>query len=208
MSQTAANDSSRLELDKAFRYAVTLAWQDFMKPIEPRSIRVEYVCEPGTPLDHLSVWSARAGGYRDLVCDFWTSASLSHPAGARFEDRYHSEILAQALLFVTKHQGQFTRPADAGRHGLVLIHSPDADDHTEAASWMKGVQAFGIETSLEEAHELPGAQAQHQEEKAWTTAEEEPSHHKSNATVCDESVEPPAKTPASNHFELRYAWPE
>ena len=47
MSQTVANDSSRLELDKAFRYAVTLAWQDFMKPIEPRSIRVEYVCESG-----------------------------------------------------------------------------------------------------------------------------------------------------------------
>ena len=41
MSQTVANDSSRLELDKALRYAVTLAWQDFTKPIEPRfNIRV------------------------------------------------------------------------------------------------------------------------------------------------------------------------
>ena len=70
MSQTVGNDSSRLELDKAFRYAVTLAWQDFMKPIEPRSIRVEYMCEPGTPLDHLSVWSARGAGYRDLSAIF------------------------------------------------------------------------------------------------------------------------------------------
>jgi hypothetical protein len=208
MSQTVANDSGRLELDKAFRYAVTLAWQDFMKPTEPRSIRVEYLCEPGSPLDHLSVWSARGGGYRDLVCDFWTSASLARPTGARFEGRYHSEVLAQALLFVMKHQGQFARPADAGRHGLVLIHPPDADDRREAASWMKEVQAFGIEASLEEAHERPGAQAERQEERAWMTAEEEASLHKRKAALSDESVEAPAKTHASNHFELRYAWPE
>ena len=209
MSQTVGNDSSRLELDKAFRYAVTLAWQDFMKPIEPRSIRVEYMCEPGTPLDHLSVWSARGAGYRDLVCDFWTAASPAHPTGARFEGRYHSDILAQALLFVMKNQGQFTRPADAGRHGLVLIHPPDADDRREAASWMKvDDQAFGIEASLEEANRRSGAQAQHQEGKAWTSGEEEARLHERRAFVSHESVEVPAKTHASNYFELRYAWPE
>jgi hypothetical protein len=73
-----------LELDSAFRYAVTLAWGDLMKPIEPRSIRVEYLSEPGTALDHLSVWSVWAGGYQDLVCDFWAFASLAHPGGAGF----------------------------------------------------------------------------------------------------------------------------
>jgi hypothetical protein len=208
MSQTVASDNGRLELDKAFRYALTLAWQDFAKPTEPRSIQVEYLCEPGSPLDHLSVWSTRAGGYRDLVCDFWTSLSPTHPAGTRFEDRYHSEILAQALLFVMKHQGQFARPADAGRHGLVLIHPPDADDRREAASWMRGMRAFGIEASLDEAHERPGAQAQHQDKKAWTTAGEDASLHKRNTTVSDGSVGVPAKTHASNYFELRYAWPE
>ena len=208
MSQTVANDSGRLELDSAFRYAVTLAWQDFMKPTEPRSIRVEYLCEPGRPLDHLSVWSVRAGGYRDLVCDFWTSASLAHPTGARFEDRCYSDALAQTLLFVMKNQGHFTRPADAGRHGLVLIHPPDADDRREAVTWMKGVQAFGIEASPEEAHERPGAQAQHQEEKAWTSAEDEAPLHEPRATLSDETVEVPAKTHASHYFELRYAWPE
>ena len=67
-----------------------------------------------------------------------------------------------------KHQGQFTRPADAGRHGLVLIHPPDADDRREAASWMKvDDQDFGIEASLEEANRRSGAQARHQEGKAW-----------------------------------------
>ena len=61
MSQTVETNSSLLELDKAFQYAVTLAWEDLMTPIEPRAIRVEYLCEPGSALDHLSVWSVRAG---------------------------------------------------------------------------------------------------------------------------------------------------
>ncbi len=182
MSQTVANDSNRLELDRAFRYAVTLAWQDFMKPTEPRSIRVEYVCEPGTPLDHLSVWSARGAGYRDLVCDVWTSASLAHPAGTRFEGRYHSDVLAQALLFVMKNQGQFMRSADAGPHGLVLIHPPDAADRSEAATWMKSVPALGIEAALEEGNRRTGAQAQHQEE-AWTSGEEGARLHERHAFV-------------------------
>jgi hypothetical protein len=208
MSQTVANDSSRLELDGAFRYAVTLAWQDFVKPTEPRSIRVEYACEPGTPLDHLSVWSARGGGYRDLVCDFWTSASLARPTGARFEGRYSSDVLAQALLFVMKNQSQFTRPADAGPHGLVLIHPPDADDRREAASWMKSVQPLGIEAISESANERTGARAEHQEKRAWTSGEEEARLHEPRAFVSHESVDVPARTHASNHFELRYAWPE
>ena len=208
MSQTVETHSSRFELDKAFRYAVTLAWQDFMEPTEPRSIRVEYLCEPGTALDHLSVWSVRAGGYQDLVCDCWTSASLAHPSGACFGNRYDSNVLARALLFVMNNQGQFARPADAGRHGLVLIYPPDGDDHMEAATWMKGVQALGIGANPEEAHARPRAQAQHQEEKAWTSTDEEAHLHEHNATVSDEPVEAPARTNAAKYFELRYAWPE
>jgi hypothetical protein len=208
MSQIVETHSSRLELDNAFRHAVTLAWEDLMKPTEPRSIRVEYLCEPGTALDHLSVWSARTGGYQDLVCDFWISGSLTHPSGACFGNRYYSDVLAQSLLFVMKNQNEFTRPADAGRHGLVLIYPPDADDRIEAATWMKGVQALGIEASPEEAHERPRAQAQRQEEKAWTSTDEEVHLHECNATVSDETVEAPARTNAASYFELRYAWPE
>jgi hypothetical protein len=185
MSKTVENLSSRLELDKAFKYAVTLAWEDLMTPIEPRAIRVEYLCEAGSPLDHLSVWSVRAGGYQDLLCDFWASASLAHPSGACFGNRHSSDKLAETFDFIMKNQGQFTRPADAGRHGLVLLYPPDADDRAEAATWMKGAQALGIEASPEEAH-----------------------HHERNATVSDEPVEARAKTHASNYFELRYAWPE
>jgi hypothetical protein len=142
MSLTAKTHSSPVELDRAFHYAVTLAWEDLMKPVEPRAIRVEYLYEPGSPLDHLSVWSVRAGGYQDLVCDFQSSASLAHPNGACFGNRYSSDKLAASLGFIMKNQGQFTRPADAGPHGLVLIHAPDADDRKEAAAWMKAARAL------------------------------------------------------------------
>jgi hypothetical protein len=142
MSLTAKTHSSPVELDRAFHYAVTLAWEDLMKPVEPRAIRVEYLSEPGSPLDHLSVWSVRAGSYQDLVCDFQSSASLAHPSGACFGNRYSSDKLAASLGFIMKNQGQFTRPADAGPHGLVLIHAPDADDRKEAAAWMKAARAL------------------------------------------------------------------
>src|SRR5438445_2117572 len=109
MSQTVETHNSRLELDTAFRYAVTLAWQDFRKLTEPRSMRVEYLCEPGTALDHLSVWSVRAGGYQDLVCDYWTCTSSAHPSGACFGNRHYIDKLAQNLDFIMKNQGVFTR---------------------------------------------------------------------------------------------------
>ena len=97
MLEITKTNSSLLEIDRAFQYAVTLAWEDLMTPIEPRAIRVEYLWEPGSPLDHLSVWSVRAGGYQDLVCDCWTWASLAHPDGARFGNRHSSDKLAATL---------------------------------------------------------------------------------------------------------------
>jgi len=196
MSETINTHSSPLELDKALQYAVTLAWEDLMKPAEPHLVRVEYLCEPGTVLDHLSVWSVRAGGYQDLVCDCWTWASLAHPRGAAFGNRHHSDKLAETLDFVMKNQGQFTRAADASRHGLVLIYAPDADDHRKAATWMKDLEAWGegIGASAEEAHRQPKIRAQHQEKKA--------------ATGTDGAIEVPANTNSANYFELRYAWPE
>jgi hypothetical protein len=176
-------DSSLLELDKAFQYAVTLAWEDLMTPIEPRAIRVEYLWEPGSPLDHLSVWSVRAGGYQDLVCDFRASAPLAHPSGACFGNRHSSDKLATALDFIMRNQGQFTRPADAGRHGLVLIHAPDADDRREAATWIKvaralqGAQAVGQAPVPSEDH--------HQDETASSRMDDEGYSSERAETVSD-----------------------
>ena len=133
-----------MEFDKALHFAVILAWEDLMKVSKPCSARVEYRSEPGIALDHLSVWSVKARGYQDLVCDYHTSASVVHPSGAHFTNEHHSDRLAQTLDFIMKNQGQFTRPADASRNGLVVISPPAEDDRTEAATWMRGIVAdFG-----------------------------------------------------------------
>ena len=144
----AINTQAQVEIDKALGYAVTLAWEEF-KAIRPRSIRVEYVCEPGAPLNHLSVWSARAGGYQDLVFDYRTWTSSAHPTGARSANG-RPEGLAQTLDFIMQHQNQFTRPPDAGRHGLVLIYPPAGNDCIEAAAWMRGIDAQEDGTSGEQ----------------------------------------------------------
>lgn len=128
-----------MELDKAFEFAVILAWEDMVKVSEPCSVRVEYRGEPGTHLDYMSVWSDKGGGYEDLVCDYWMWAS-AHPSGARFRNGHSSDQLAQTLDFIMKNQDQFTRPTDACRDGLVLIYPPTEDERMEAATWMRRAQ--------------------------------------------------------------------
>jgi len=127
-----------MELDKAFQFAVILAWEDLTKVSEPGSVRVEYRCKPGTPLDHVSVWATGAQGHQDLVCDYWTSASSTHPSGVQFENGYCSDRLAETLDMVMKNQGQFRRHADADRDGLTLIYAPAEDERTKAAAWIRG----------------------------------------------------------------------
>lgn len=162
MSDIAKTHPLSTGLDKAIKYAVTLAWGDLMKPSEPRSVRLEYLSEVGAELDHLSVWAVRAGGYQDLVCDCWTWASAAHPSGASFGDRQHSGTLAQTLDFVLKHQSEFVRPADAGRHGLVQIYPPDANDRAEAATWWGEVRAMRSDAGAGQPVLPPSVHAQAQ----------------------------------------------
>jgi hypothetical protein len=171
MSDTVKTWSLQLELDQALKYAVILAWEELTKPTEPRSVRVEYLFEPGTALDHLSVWSVGAAGYQDLVCDYWTWGSLAHPSGARFGSTHYSDKLAQTLVFVMTHQGQFTHPADAGRDGLVQIPPPDAEDRAEAATWMRDVQSLESEEGAREAPEPPDDHLRDEEARSRMDAE-------------------------------------
>jgi hypothetical protein len=129
-----------MELDKALQFAVIVAWEDLTKSNEARSVRVEYQGKPGTALDNVSVWSSKVWGYHDLVCD-WTSASSAHPSGVCFKNGHGSDKLADSLSFIMKNQDQFTRPADAGRNGLVLIDPPGVDERQEAATWMNQVRS-------------------------------------------------------------------
>jgi len=136
-----------MQLDKALKLAVILAWDDLIKVTDACSARVEYQCEPGTSLDYLSVWSVMAGGEQDLVCDYWTWTSSAHPSGIRFVKRYHSDPLAKALDFILKNQDQFTRPADACPDGLALIYPPTGEERAEAATWMSGVHGAATNVS-------------------------------------------------------------
>ena len=136
-----------MELDKVLEFAVILAWEDLVKAAAPRLIRVEYRCEPGTPLDHLCVWSVRAGGEQDLVCDYWTLTSPAHAGGARFRNGHYSDQLAQVLDFIMKNQDQFTRPADACRDGLILIDPPTERERTEAGAWKRDLQSAAADFS-------------------------------------------------------------
>jgi len=136
-----------MELDKVLRFAVILAWDDLMKASEPSSVRVEYQGKSGISLDRVSVWSAKAWGYHDLMCEYWTSASSDHPSGVCFKSGQASDKLAETLGFIMKNQDQFTRPADAGDHGLILIDPPSAEDRREAAAWMSQVRGSDISFS-------------------------------------------------------------
>ena len=53
-----------MELEKALQFALIVAWEDLNKA---RSVRVEYQGKPGTSLDNVSVWLAKAWGYHDLL---------------------------------------------------------------------------------------------------------------------------------------------
>ena len=135
-----------MELGKAFQFAVLSAWEDLIKVTTPSLVRVEYVCEPGVSLDSLSVWSVRAGGENDLVCDYSTRTSPAHASGIRFTNGYHCDRLAQTLDFIMKNQDKFTRRADACPNGLVLIYPPAGDERTGAATWTGAVH--GTATNL------------------------------------------------------------
>ena len=151
-----------MELDRAFGLAVVFAWGDLAKVSQPSSVRVEYRCEPGVPLEEVSVWSTGARGYQRRVCDYRTSASLSHPQGARFRNGYASDQLARTLDLVMKNQAQFTRPVDACCDGLALVYPPSDSDRAEASRWIKGTAGapgFGGAADQTTAHSMPPAAA-------------------------------------------------
>ena len=147
-----------MELDKAFELAVIFARDDWMKVTQPCSARVEYQREPETSLDYLSVWLVRAGGYQDLVCDYWTRSSSAHPTGVGFRNRHHSDRLAQTLDFVMKNQDQFSPclPSWPGSD------RPPEDERAEAATWMRQVHDapnFGEVGGLESHLQTQGRKA-------------------------------------------------
>jgi len=91
VSETSATQT--ITIDEALRFAVIDAWNDVAKATAPCFVRVEYLREPGLILDHVSVWLVKTAGYQDLVFDYWTQGSSTHPCGLCFVDRHHSSKL-------------------------------------------------------------------------------------------------------------------
>jgi hypothetical protein len=151
MPEATKAGATTIELDQAFKYALISACDDLAKATKPRSIHVEYLCEPQAVLDHVSIWSLGAGGYQYLICDYWMSSSSAHPTGIRFVSNRYSEKLARIFDFVMKNQDQFTRPPDACRHGLVQILPPTEEERAEAATWTKAIPAGKVPYDEEEA---------------------------------------------------------
>jgi hypothetical protein len=149
MSRLIKAESTKMELERAFRYAVTAAWDDLTRAKKPRSIHVEYLCEPGAIINHVSVWSLGSGGYQDLLCDYWTTSSPAHPMGISFVNNCYSEKLAQIFDVVMKNQGQFTRAADACRHGLVQIGPPTKEERLGAIAWTEAILSRALHTEEE-----------------------------------------------------------
>ena len=132
MSDTITMPSIPIELDEAFKCAVASSWGDLAKHVEPRSVRVEYLRDPGGASDQVKVWAVGEEGTQDLVCDYSTWTSSARPSRVRFIGRYSSEKLSRMLDFVMKNQDQFTHRIDASPHGLVIIYPPERDARAEA----------------------------------------------------------------------------
>ena len=128
-----------MELDKALGFAVILGWDDLKKVGDPSSARLEYRNAAGTAIDYVSIWSVDNEGHAKMVCDYWTWTSSDHPSGIRFNNKFQSHPLVQALDFILMNQDQFTRPTDACPEGLALVYPPTEVDLREATAWMGGV---------------------------------------------------------------------
>ena len=205
MSQTVELPISRLELDRAFHYAVTLAWDDLTKWVEPCSMRSGIrMCAWRRVGQSGACGLFRARGYQDLVCECWTQASLAHSGGAFFSNQQHSDKLAGALGFILENQDLFTRLTDACRHGLVLIYPPDAEDRAEACNWMTTIQAAGREQGSGEPLGTV-AEEHRQQEEALSRMDDEGYPSERGATLLDAtrilrttSGPPPSQVSAAN----------
>jgi len=136
-----------VELDKALEFAVVLGWDELKTIADPCSVRVEYRNTVGTAVDYLSIWSVNAKYEQHMVCDCWTWTSSAHPSGIRFTGKFQPPKLGMALDFILMNQDQFTRPAGACPEGLALVYPPNADELTEATTWIAGVHGAATNVS-------------------------------------------------------------
>jgi hypothetical protein len=129
-----------MELDRAFEFAVILAWRDLRKVVTPACVRVEYWHELNSKLDHVTLWADKGKGYCDRVCDYRTSASEGRPIGMRLWRGHDSDQLTRSLAFIMEKQDSFTSSSTAC-DGLVLVYPPGDAERAQAATWEAALPA-------------------------------------------------------------------
>jgi hypothetical protein len=122
-------------LEEILEYAIVASWKDLTHAVQTGLMHIEYNLAAGGTLDNLGIWSSITRGHWLLVCEYWMSASNSHPSGVRFENGYHSEGLAHTLELVMQHQNVFAPPHNLAPPGLLQIpHPTESEIATAAAS--------------------------------------------------------------------------
>ena len=124
-------------MEQILESAVVVSWTDLMKETKTALIHLEYTFAPDGSLEYLKVWSSVTRGRWLLACEYWMTPSTLHPKGVRFENGFHSDGLAQTLVFIMQHQEAFSPSPDRGRTGLLQIQSPTKGESTKAGQVLK-----------------------------------------------------------------------
>ena len=124
-------------LERVLESAIVVSWADLTRDAQTALIQIEYAFAPTDTLDHLKVWSSLTRGHWLLACEYWMSASTFHGTGARFDNGYESEGLAQILELVMRYQSEFDLPPNRGRQGLLQISTPTLQNTAAAGELLR-----------------------------------------------------------------------
>jgi hypothetical protein len=119
MSEAIKTETILMELDKAFQFVVTLAWEDLMKAAEPSSVHVEYPCEPGTSLKNQGLFTRPADACRDGLV-------LIYPPDG--DDRTGAATWMRAVRAPESDEGAGEAPERLDDHGQYEDAWPRMDD--------------------------------------------------------------------------------
>jgi hypothetical protein len=133
------NNLGAVSIDDALRYALVAAWDDFAAIAPPKAVRVEYLREPSSCLENVTIGVLSPGGYQDGFCDYRSGQFSKHQREWRCWSKKHSPQLFRALDFAVRHQDYFLFARDASAHGVVIVFPPTPQERAEAQLGMTAV---------------------------------------------------------------------
>jgi hypothetical protein len=136
----------KMNIDRAFKFAVESSWDELVLPGESCSIHLEYENRFRLPVNFVEVWKVRNRGYGTLIFRYSVerfdslSSCLEAPV-MHFANSYRSKTLADNLDLILENQHQFSRSSDPSIHGLVQIDLPSDEERKDAAIWSRNICA-------------------------------------------------------------------